>query len=93
MPNSKKKNPDMLASIAGYAKNVVKEYSQWNNQPGPNHPARNAASGQFWGALLQGRRYDDKTGKQIKVAPAKALMRFNPTTFTKQTNKKSPKKK
>jgi hypothetical protein len=23
--------------------------------------------GQFWGALLQGRRYDNKTGKQIKA--------------------------
>ena len=50
--------------IAGYVGNVVKEYRQWNNQG--NAPARNDAVGQFYGALLKGRRYDDKTGKQIK---------------------------
>jgi len=50
--------------IAGYVGNVVKEYRQWNNQT--NAPARGPATGQFYGALLQGRRYDDKTGKQIK---------------------------
>jgi very-short-patch-repair endonuclease len=27
--------------------------------------------GQLWGALLQGRRYDNKTGKQIKPKKAK----------------------
>ena len=28
------------------------------------------AWGQLFGAVLQGRRYDDKTGKQIKAKPA-----------------------
>jgi len=43
--------------IAGYAKNVVKEYGDWRK----NENSANA--GQFYGALLQGRRYDAK-GKQ-----------------------------
>ena len=30
------------------------------------------ATGQLLGAVLQGRRYDDATGKQIKAAPATA---------------------
>jgi hypothetical protein len=30
------------------------------------------ALGQLAGAVLQGRRYDDRTGKQIKAAPANA---------------------
>ena len=30
------------------------------------------AMGQLAGAVLQGRRYDDKTGKQVKAAPANA---------------------
>ena len=50
--------------IAGYVGNVVKEYRQWNNQI--NAPARGPATGQFYGALLKGARYDDKTGKRIK---------------------------
>ena len=71
MPNSNKKSKDsgILGRMSSYAANVAKEYSQWANQ-GPNHPARNAESGQYWGALLQGRRYDDKTGKQI-TGPSK----------------------
>ena len=31
--------------------------------------------GQLFGALLQGRRYDDKTGKQIK-APTRAMVKM-----------------
>ena len=57
--------------IAGYVGNVVKEYRQWNNQT--NAPARGPATGQFYGALLQGRRYDDKTGKQVKPTEIKKM--------------------
>ena len=31
------------------------------------------AMGQFFGAALQGRRYDDKTGKQIKANKKKSM--------------------
>jgi len=45
----------------GYLQNVIKEYKQWqrSNPSGPGPEA-----GQFWGALLQGRRYNKK-GRQI----------------------------
>lgn len=83
MPNSNKKSKDsgILGRMSSYAANVAKEYSQWANQ-GPNHPARNAESGQYWGALLQGRRYDDKTGKQItgKSKNASPKTKLNPVT-------------
>ncbi len=46
-----------------YIGNIVKEYKQWNNAVGRKDEA--AQAGQFWGAALQGRRYDAK-GKQIK---------------------------
>jgi hypothetical protein len=46
-----------------YISNIVKEYKQWNNAVGRKDEA--AQAGQFWGATLQGRRYDAK-GKQIK---------------------------
>jgi hypothetical protein len=48
-------------------------------QPGSQARASQArksltkATGQLLGAVLQGRRYDDKTGKQIKATPAKAV--------------------
>lgn len=47
-------------------------------QPGSQTRASNArknlsnATGQLLGAVFQGRRYDDATGKQIKAAPANA---------------------
>lgn len=46
--------------IARYVENAAKEYAQWNESGRTNEEA-----GQFWGAMLQGRRYDKK-GKQIK---------------------------
>jgi len=44
-----------------YLQNIVKEYKQWkrSNPSGPGPEA-----GQFWGAVLQGRRYNKK-GEQI----------------------------
>ena len=40
-----------------YLQNVAKEYGQWkrSNPSGPGPEA-----GQFWGAVLQGRRYNKK---------------------------------
>lgn len=73
MPNSnssKKKGASIFGQAYSYAKNVAKEYSQWDKNPNSD-----ANVGQFYGALLQGRRYDDKTGKQIK-APAKGVQRL-----------------
>jgi len=39
---------------------------------------RNKAGGQLVGAILQGRRYDDKTGKQIKKQTAPAMPKTGP---------------
>jgi len=78
--------------IAGYVGNVIKEYSQWNNQV--NAPARGPATGQFYGALLQGRRYDDKTGAQIKkVEIKKTTVDTNPKGLKKMELDKKAKKK
>jgi len=40
-----------------------------SDKPAASRAAKNndKALGQLFGALLQGRRYDDKTGKQIKA--------------------------
>jgi hypothetical protein len=36
------------------------------------------ATGQLFGAVLQGRRYDDKTGKQIKSTPVTKVKKTVP---------------
>jgi len=41
--------------IARYIQNAAKEYAQWNESG-----RADAEAGQFWGALLQGRRYNKK---------------------------------
>jgi hypothetical protein len=46
------------STIARYIQNVAKEYAQWNESGRTDSEA-----GQFWGAVLQARRYDKK-GKQ-----------------------------
>lgn len=48
---------------------------EMSNTPGPGTDAaanvlrgkQTKQEGQLWGAVLQGRRYDNKTGKQIKA--------------------------
>lgn len=78
--------------IAGYVANVVKEYRQWDGQV--NAPARGPATGQFYGALLQGRRYDDKTGKQItKPEIKKSNLDTNPKGLKKMDLDKKAKGK
>jgi hypothetical protein len=53
-------------------------------QPGSQARASSArsslgkATGQLFGAVLQGRRYDDKTGKQIKKTTTPAMPKTGP---------------
>ncbi len=46
------------STIARYIENAAKEYAEWNERGRTDSEA-----GQFWGAVLQGRRYDQK-GRQ-----------------------------
>lgn len=48
------------STIARYIQNAAKEYAEWNESGRTSSEA-----GQFWGAVLQGRRYNKK-GKQKK---------------------------
>ena len=50
--------------IAKYSANVLKEYAQWDS----NRTEEN--TGQFYGALFQGRRYD-KNGNLIQKGKKK----------------------
>lgn len=43
------------STVARYIQNAAKEYAEWNEGG-----RTDAAGGQFWGALLQGRRYNKK---------------------------------
>ena len=53
-----RQNPDFLSSVAGYSRNVVKEYKEWRTaQPKSKNGKATPEAGQFYGALLQGRRY------------------------------------
>jgi hypothetical protein len=65
MPNSGKKQKDsgMLGKVSDYATTVAKSYQKWNNLK--NAPAQNPEAGQFWGAVLQNRKYNSK-GQQMK---------------------------
>ena len=68
-----------MANKVSYLDNLQKELGQWkaaargstNKSGKPNsksgQDAYRSALGQLGGALLQGRRYSDKTAKQIKV--------------------------
>ena len=64
MPNSNKKQSDsgLLGKMADYATTVAKSYKKWDSVK--THPARSPEAGQFWGAVLQNRKYD-KNGKSI----------------------------
>jgi len=50
----------VVKRTADYLQNIGKEYSEWKSS-NPDGPGPEA--GQFWGAVLQGRRYNKK-GKQ-----------------------------
>lgn len=49
---------EIEAMTKGYMKNVKESYQRWNNLG--TAPAINPEAGQFWGALLQNRKYDKK---------------------------------
>jgi hypothetical protein len=48
------------STFARYIENAAKEYAEWNESG-----RKDSEAGQFWGAVLQARRYDKK-GKQKK---------------------------
>jgi hypothetical protein len=69
-----------MANKVSYLDNLQKELGQWRsaarggtNRSGKptgvksDEDAYKSALGQLSGAILQGRRYSDKTGKQIKA--------------------------
>ena len=64
--------------------NIVKEYKDWNKtmggptRAGEKQQAQEA--GQFWGAVLQGRRYNEG-GKQI-TAPERKMGKITPIKRT-----------
>ena len=66
---------DNLQKELGQYGSAYKKTNQKSNEVGPGTDSeasrlrkkQDAQMGQFFGALLQGRRYNDKTGKQIKV--------------------------
>jgi hypothetical protein len=64
MPNDKKMGGKTRignqSTIARYIENAAKEYAEWNEGGRTDEEG-----GQFWGAILQGRRYN-KRGKQVK---------------------------
>ena len=76
--------------------NAYKATNEMSNTSGPGTDAKANALrkkqdkefGQLFGALLQGRRYDDNTGKQIKKAAAKPM-----TGIAKPVKKAAAKKK
>jgi len=85
MPNSKK--PGGVKGYVGNVFKEVKDFGkaykatgEMSNRVGPGtdrkanalRKEQDAQMGQFLGAVLQGRRYDNKTGKQIKAAPVTA---------------------
>jgi hypothetical protein len=58
-----KKNESIFDKVYDYGATVTKSYRKWNNLQ--NSPAQSPEAGQFWGAVLQNRKYNSK-GKQMK---------------------------
>ena len=68
-------------SKANYeARYGVQGIKQPGSQARASQASRNLtkATGQLFGAVLQGRRYDDKTGKQIKATPVTKVKKTVP---------------
>lgn len=61
--NAAQRAKEVAKSVKSYVNNVTSTYKRWDELQ--NAPARTPESGQFWGAVLQNRTYDVKTGKQI----------------------------
>ena len=66
---------DNLMKEVGQAARAYRATGEMSQKPGPGTDSRanmlkrkeDKAFGQLFGAALQGRRYDDKTGKQVKA--------------------------
>lgn len=56
-------------TFTSYVGNVASSYSKWDNLK--NAPAHSPEAGQFWGAVLQNRRYD--SNGNIIGAPKRAV--------------------
>ena len=56
--NAVQRAKEIEAMTKGYINNVKDSYQRWDNLK--NAPAQSPEAGQFWGALLQNRKYDRK---------------------------------
>lgn len=56
------KDSGFVGKMTDYATTVAKSYKKWDRLK--NAPAHSPEAGQFWGAVLQNRKYD-KNGKII----------------------------
>lgn len=96
-----KKNVSYLDNLKKELKQNFSAYKATNEMSNTSGPGTDAKAnalrkkqdkefGQLFGALLQGRRYDDNSGKQIKksTAPAKPM-----TGIAKPVKKAAAKKK
>ena len=81
------KNLDKETNQAGNAGETLKKAKATSKEKAAANKLRNER-GQMFGALLQGRRYDEK-GKQItKAAPKPAVKKATVKTTTKKAGKK-----
>jgi hypothetical protein len=74
---NKPKDVGVFGKTYDYVSTVAKSYKKWDKLT--NAPARTPESGQFWGAVLQNRKYDSqgkivgakKVGQKLKRIPNK----------------------
>jgi hypothetical protein len=64
----KPKDVGVFGKSYDYVATIANSYKKWNNLQ--NAPARNPEAGQFWGAVLQNRKYD----AQGKIVTGKSMM-------------------
>jgi hypothetical protein len=64
----KPKDVGVFGKSYDYVATVASSYRKWNNTQ--NSPARSPEAGQFWGAVLQNRKYD----AQGKIVTGKSMM-------------------
>ena len=81
----KPKDVGVFGKAYDYVATVGKSYKKWDSLV--NAPARSPEAGQFWGAVLQNRKYDAQgkiiTGKKAaakKPMPTPAMPKTGPVT-------------
>lgn len=79
-----------LAGPSGYPEGPAKE--AYKAKQAASGKAFDSAKGQFFGALLQGRRYDDKTGAQVKKSADLKMPQEGPLVKIVRNAKKASKK-